>query len=210
MKEPIILVGGGGHCISAIDVIESSGRFEIVGIVDVQEKVGGKVLGYPVIGTDEHIPVFVRDCQYFHIATGQIRSSVLRERLFNLVLDAGGTCPAIVSAHAYVSKYAKINDGTIVMHWALINANAEIGKCSIVNSKALLEHEVRIGAFSHISTGAIINGQAVVGDRCFVGSNAVIANNISIASEAIVGAGSVVVKDIDYKGIYAGNPVRKK
>ena len=33
MKE-IILIGGGGHCKSVIDVIESEGQFEIVGIVD--------------------------------------------------------------------------------------------------------------------------------------------------------------------------------
>ena len=36
MKE-IILIGGGGHCKSVIDVIEQEGKFKIVGIVDKPE-----------------------------------------------------------------------------------------------------------------------------------------------------------------------------
>jgi len=46
MKD-IILIGGGGHCRSVIDVIEQEGLFSIVGIVDRPEKLGDKVLGYP-------------------------------------------------------------------------------------------------------------------------------------------------------------------
>ncbi|MDZ7696624.1 MAG: N-acetylneuraminate synthase family protein [Deltaproteobacteria bacterium] len=49
MKEKIILVGGGGHCKSCIDVIEQEGRFAIAGIVDLPEKVDEKVIGCPVI-----------------------------------------------------------------------------------------------------------------------------------------------------------------
>jgi hypothetical protein len=48
MKPKIILVGGGGHCHSCIDVIEQEGKFEIAGIVDAI-KGGEKVLGYPVL-----------------------------------------------------------------------------------------------------------------------------------------------------------------
>jgi FlaA1/EpsC-like NDP-sugar epimerase len=39
-KEKIILVGGGGHCRSVIDVIETENRYEIVGILDKPELVG--------------------------------------------------------------------------------------------------------------------------------------------------------------------------
>ena len=37
-KDKIILIGGGGHCKSCIDVIEQEGRFTIAGIVDMPEK----------------------------------------------------------------------------------------------------------------------------------------------------------------------------
>ncbi|MDK9694251.1 MAG: acetyltransferase, partial [Sulfurimonas sp.] len=45
MKEEIILIGGGGHCKSVIDVIEQQNSFVIAGIVDKKELVGTKVLG---------------------------------------------------------------------------------------------------------------------------------------------------------------------
>ena len=54
MKE-IILIGGGGHCKSVIDVIEQESQFVIVGIVDKLELIGTDVLGYPVIGSDSDL-----------------------------------------------------------------------------------------------------------------------------------------------------------
>jgi len=49
-KPSILLIGGGGHCKSCIDVIEQKGRFAIAGIVDKPASVGGRILDYPVIG----------------------------------------------------------------------------------------------------------------------------------------------------------------
>ena len=41
----IILIGGGGHCRSAIDVIEQDSQFRIVGIIDKPEKLDTAILG---------------------------------------------------------------------------------------------------------------------------------------------------------------------
>ena len=43
----IILIGGGGHCKSVIDVIEQENKFEIAGIIDKPELLNSKILGYP-------------------------------------------------------------------------------------------------------------------------------------------------------------------
>ena len=47
--KPLILLGGGGHCKSVIDVAESAG-YTILGILDKPELVGNKVLDYENIG----------------------------------------------------------------------------------------------------------------------------------------------------------------
>ena len=52
MIKEIVLIGGGGHCKSVIDVIEQGGQFQIVGIIDKLELFGTGVLGYSVIGND--------------------------------------------------------------------------------------------------------------------------------------------------------------
>jgi len=208
-KEPIILIGGGGHCISCIDVIESTGKFEIIGILDQPDKNGVKVLGYPIIGSDEDIPELVKSCSNFHITVGQIKSSAIRRNIYKKVKEAGGVLPAITSPYSHVSEHAIIGEGSIIMHQAFVNAMAAVGRCCIINSKALIEHESRIGNFCHISTASCINGQVTIGNNSFIGSNTVIGNNLSIAENTIVAAGSQVLKNIQKPGIYIGNPLKK-
>lgn len=208
-KKPIILIGAGGHCISCIDIIEQTGLFEIIGILDHPEKKSTKILGYSVIGTDDDIPTFVLDCPNFHITVGQIKSPCIRQTIYGRIKSAGALLPVIVSPSAYVSLYSKIKEGTIIMHHALVNADVEIGRCCIINSKALIEHEAVVGDFCHISTGAILNGKVTVGNKCFIGSNTVVGNNLEICDNVVIAAGSQVLKSIKLPGIYIGNPLRK-
>ncbi len=202
--EPIILIGGGGHCVSCIDVIEQAGYHTIAGIIDLHRKVGETVLDYPILGCDDDIDMFARNTPDFFITVGQVKSAALRKRLFQMVIEAGGRLPTIISPLAYVSRHAEIGEGSIVMHHAIINAGARIGKNCIVNSTALIEHEVSIGDYCHISTGAVVNGQVSIGHEVFVGSQAIISNNVSISSETVIGAGSLVLKNILCRGIFFG------
>ena len=57
MKQ-IILIGGGGHCKSVIDVIEQEDKFKIAGIIDKSELLDSNILGYPVIGNDLDLETF--------------------------------------------------------------------------------------------------------------------------------------------------------
>ncbi len=207
--KPIILIGGGGHCISCIDVIEQAGLYQILGILDLPEKLGQKVLTYSIIGTDSELERFLPDCTEFLITVGQIGSYVLREKIYYKVLQAGGKMPVIISPLAYVSIYASIGEGSIIMHHALVNAGSTIGKGCILNTKSLIEHEASIGNFCHISTAAIVNGQANIGDYCFVGSNTVVANNTNVIANTVIAAGSQVLKNIETPGTYIGSPLRK-
>lgn len=171
--QPILLIGGGGHCHSVIDVIEQQGVYQIYGIIDVLEKQGTTVLGYPVVGTDDDLPGLVAKCPNAVITVGHIKTNALRVKLFERVQALGFNLPTIISPLAYVSKHAHIASGTVVMHHALINANARIGHNCIINSKALVEHDATIGNHCHVSTAAIINGAAQVADNSFVGSNSI-------------------------------------
>jgi len=208
-KKPIILIGGGGHCISCIDVIELEGKYTIIGILDLPEKVGQKILDYEIIGTDDQIEYYVKECPDFLITVGQIKSVTIRKQVYKKAKSVGGNLPVIKSPLAYVSKYASVNEGTIIMHHAVVNARAKIGQCGIINSKALIEHEATIGDFTHISTGTIINGQSKIGNQCFIGSNTVVSNNTAIADDTIIAAGSQILKNINDNGTYIGNPLRK-
>ncbi|MCK4829405.1 acetyltransferase, partial [bacterium] len=173
MNPDIILVGGGGHCKSCIDVIEQAGTFQIAGIVDVPGKLRQKILGYEIIAIDDDLPQLVNEYENFLITIGQIKSPIKRISLFEKTKKLGGKFPVIISPLAYVSKHAKIEEGTIVMHHTLVNAGATIGKNCIINTRALIEHDACIGDHCHIATASVINGGAKIGQGTFFGSNAV-------------------------------------
>ena len=202
--KPLILIGGGGHCKSVIEVAESAG-YQILGVLDMPEDVGKEILSTKVIGTDDDIPAYL-DKAEFVITVGFIKSPATRIKLYNKVKETGGRLATIIASTAYVSKYATIGEGTVVMHQAFVNAGAKVGNNVILNTFTNIEHDAVIGDQCHISTGTMVNGDCKVGDNCFIGSQSVLANGITIGDDIIVGAGSLVRKSISEKGIYSGNP----
>lgn len=206
--KPLVLVGGGGHCKSVIDVAESAG-YEILGVLDMPENVGKDVLAYKVIGTDDDIPAYADNVE-FVITVGQIKSNATRKKIAERIAKAGGKLATVIAVDAYVSKYAEIGEGTVVMHKAFVNAGAKVGKNCIINTMVNIEHDVVICDFCHISTGAMVNGDCKIERNCFIGSQCVLANGITISEGIILGAGSFVRKSITEQGVYFGNPATIK
>ena len=202
--KQLILVGGGGHCKSVIDVAESAG-YNIFGVLDMPENVGKFILDYRVIGTDDDIFQYI-DKVEFVITVGFIKDPNVRIHIYNSIKEKGGRLATIVASSARVSRYAILGEGTVIMHQAFVNAGANIGVNSIINTFCDIEHDVVVGNQCHISTGAMINGDCKIGERVFVGSQSVLANGISIGDDIVVGAGSFVRKSISEKGLYSGNP----
>jgi sugar O-acyltransferase (sialic acid O-acetyltransferase NeuD family) len=197
MKSEVLLIGGGGHCRSCIDVIEQEGCFTIAGVVerksvDIQEP----VMGYSILGNDDDLPVLRQKYQYALITVGQIDSPFPRIRLFEKLLRLGFQLPIITSPLAYVSRYANIDCGTVVMHHALVNAGATIGRNCIINSKALIEHDVYIEDHCHIAPGAVLSGGTSIGRAVFFGCNAMSREQISIGAESLIGGGVSVMKNL--------------
>ena len=208
-KEDIVLVAGGGHCKSSIDVIESQNKYQIFGIVDLKENVGKKVLGYDIIACDDDLPELIKDHPRWNITIGHVPGCNKKTKLFLHLKDLGAEFPVIVSPHAYVSKHASLGEGTIVMHNVTINSEARIGSNCIINTGAIIEHDSQVGNNCHISTGCIINGACSIDYGVFIGSNSVLINNIHVAAETVIGADSFVRKSITQSGIYAGIPLKR-
>lgn len=193
LKKNIVLVGGGGHCISVIDIIENGNEFNILGILDSNIK-ENNLMGYKILGGDNLIPELVNENTYFLITVGQIKSYTLRKNIAKNLTENNAKLATVISCLAYVSKNAQIEEGTIIMNHAVVNAKSKIGKNCIINTKANIEHGVSIGDFCHISTCAVVNGDSKIKKGTFIGSNATISNGIIINENSIIGAGEFVKK----------------
>ena len=193
MSDPLLLIGCGGHARSLIDVVKTSGRWDIFGLVGLREQVGKKVLGYPVIGCDQDLPSLRKQCANALLAVGQIGLSPQRKRLAQELEQLEFSLPVVISCFAHVSDYADVGSGTTIGHGAIVNSAAKIGDYCILNSNALIEHDVVIGDFCHISTGALVNGGTTIGKSSFVGSGAVIREGLDLPPQTIIGAGKRVM-----------------
>ena len=189
-KEKILIVGGGGHALSSIDIIESVGRFEIAGIIDSG---ACSITRYPLLGNDEALPELVSNIKNVFIAVGQIKSYATRLRLVEKLKNLGAVFPTIISPRAYVSSEVSFGEGCFVGHMSVINSKVKVGNFCIINSCALLEHGVSVQDFCHISTGAIVNGDAMIGYGTFLGSGAIVREGISIKKDSIISMGERVI-----------------
>ncbi len=206
-KKDLILIGGGGHAIACIDVIQSTNQFNIIGYLDIKETIDSK-FGIPYLGDDSKIENYIQQSAFI-ITVGQIKSPVIRTKIFDKLNSVGAEIATIISKHAIVSKYSKIGKGTIVMHSVILQSNTEIGENCIINDRVLIEHDSIVGNYCHISTGAILNGAVTIGDNSFVGSGAVLKNGITIGNEVVIGLGSVVLNNISNNQICVGNPAKQ-
>ncbi len=204
----IILVGGGEHCRSSIDVILEQGNYKIAGILDNKKGELKQIYNIPIFGDDSLIGNYVKD-YFFSVTLGDPSGCHRRKNIFKDISARGGRFATIVSPRSHVSRYASIGDGTFVLHDCLINAGAVIGHNCILNTKCLIEHDVVIGNHVHISTAVVINGACEIGENTYIGSGTIIRDHVKIGKNVFVGAGSYVHRDIQDPGVYVGIPVRK-
>ncbi len=207
-KESIILVGGGGHAKACIDVILSTNKYIILGYIDIKQA-DNLNPDIPYLGNDSELTKYF-DMASFLITVGQISSPAIRIQLFDKLKQLNARFATVISTHAYVSPFAKLEEGTIVMHGAVVQYNASIGANCIINDKALIEHDAKVGMHCHISTGAILNGDVTVMNNVFIGSGTIVKNGITIAENVVVGAGSNVLNSISANSIVVGNPAKIK
>ena len=189
----LLLIGCGGHARSLIDLVESTGRWKLIGLIAHPEQVGSLILGYRVIGSDADLAKLRESCGHALLAVGQIGAASRRLSLAKSLEQLNFTSPTIISPHAIVSRYAKVGSGTTVGHGVIVNAAAEVGNHCIINSAALIEHDVVIGDHCHVSTGALINGGAKIGNGSFVGSGAMLREGLDMPPNTVISAGKRVM-----------------
>lgn len=194
-RQGLILVGGGGHCRALVDVLETA-QIAIAGVIDNALSVDDSLLGYSVIGKDSDLEGLRASCADALVSVGQIRSADVRMKLYSLLVQHGYRIPTVVSPKAHVSRHAKLDSGTVVMHMAVVNAAARIEKNCIVNSGAIVEHDCHIASHCHVAIGAKLCGGVVLEEGVFVGAGAVIREGIHIGARAIIGCGVTVKKNV--------------
>ena len=144
-----------------------------------------------------------------------VRRSQIRDVTF------GGGVVVVEPANLYECR---IGDGCFVGPFVEIQKGVVVGNRTRVQSHTMICELVEIGEDCFIGHGVMftndtfaIGGPAYgrkdlwrstkIGDGVSIGSNSTILP-VRICAGTVIGAGSVVTRDIEEPGIYAGNPAR--
>jgi sugar O-acyltransferase (sialic acid O-acetyltransferase NeuD family) len=196
-KEPIILLGGGGHAKVLIDLIRTAGQFRIEGILDPEKKISSSILEVAVIGNDDMLSeLYLKGIRNACIAVGSTGDNSKRITLFQKAKQLGFFIPSLIHPKAVISHKTKISEGVQVMAGAVVQAETKIEENTLINSGVIIEHDCNLGRHTHISSGSILSGGVTVGDGSFIGAGSTIIHGIKIGKNVVVGAGAVVIKDV--------------
>lgn len=200
----LAILGASGHGKVIADIAGLIG-YEVLFFDDSFPKT--KVLAnWPVVGNSTDLLKFLDEYKVF-VAIG---NNVVRQQKQSQLQHAGGQFPVLIHPSAVVSKYASLDEGSVVMAGAVINAFAELKSGVIVNTCAVIEHDCKVGEFSHVSPNATLAGGVEIGKCAWIGASAVVKQLVIVNDYAVIGAGSVVIDDIPQRATAVGVPAQIK
>ena len=200
MKK-IAIVGASGHGKVVAELAEESG-YQVVFFDDAYPD-KQKIEHWQIIGNFTELLNLKEDYKHAIVAIGnnQIRFN-LSDELFN----SGFNLPVLIHPSAVVSRYAQIDDGTVVFANAVINAFSKISRHCIINTSAIIEHDCMLGDAVHLSPNVALAGGTQIDKLSWLGVGSVTKQLVKIGSNVIVGANATVVKDIPADVTVVGTP----
>ncbi|WP_449537865.1 acetyltransferase [Ferdinandcohnia sp. Marseille-Q9671] len=203
----IVVFGSGGHSKVVIDVIEKSGQYHILGLVDPYKKVGTRVMGYEVIGAEETLLELKGKIVGGIVALAENwkRASIVKK-----VLSLYPEFHFVWAIHpsAQIGRNVKIGNGSVVMANAVINSDTTVDNHCIINTKASLDHDCKLGEYVTLAPGASVAGGVTIGNHSVISMGTNVIHNRTIGAHTVVGAGSTVLHDLEPHVVAYGTPAR--
>lgn len=163
MNNNLLILGAGGYGHVVREIAEDSGIFDKIDFLD-----DSSPLAIGKIGDAEK---FLKGYPNAVVALG---NAELRLGYIEKLRAAGFQIPAIISPKAYVSKSAKIGNGTIVEPFSAVNANSEVGIGVLLRCGSVIDHNAKVGDFCYIDCGVVVKANNSVGFKIKIAANSVV------------------------------------
>jgi sugar O-acyltransferase (sialic acid O-acetyltransferase NeuD family) len=203
----VFIWGAGGQGKVVLDILRENKNVEILGFIDDEHKLKGKVIdGVKVLGDRNYLEDLRKKgviAGIVAIGENKIRCELadyLRKKKFRLI-DA-------IHPSSLVANNTLIGSNILIAMGAIICAHTIIEDNAVIYSGAIIEHESILKNGAYISPGVKLAGKVEVGEKAFLGIGVTVIQNIKIGSNSIVGAGAVVLEDIPDNVVAVGIPAK--
>ncbi len=180
MKEKLLLVGAGGF---GRIVGEHAGKKYDCFFLDDGVENGTEVCSVKVIGNIRDIEKFRSEFSLLVVCIG---NNDLREKIYAQARELGYSFPSIIVDSAYISPYATVGSGCVILNNAVVQNGASVGDGVILNAGVEAHQDCRIGDCSLVYANSVIRSYAKVGRRVKVESTLTIGNNVVIEDDRVV------------------------
>jgi len=204
----IIVIGASGHSKVIVDILEKSGKWNILGYID-SFKTESTFFGYPILGTEKDISAISKEKTIFG-GVISIGDNWTRFQMMEKIKENSPDFKFISAIHpnAILGRGVKVGNGSVIMAGAILNPDSEIGMHSIINTSSIIEHDSKVGDFSTISPNVAIGGNVKVGNFSTIGISATLKHGVEIEDDVVIGANSVVLNNIKKNSMAYGIPAK--
>ncbi len=207
--DGIFVIGASGHAKVVIDVIERQGVWRVAGLIDTYKTPGTELMGYPVLGPEDCLPVFMTR----HNAGGAIIAigdNQVRQRMALRVAEIAPSLAFVSAVHpaAHIAREVQIGKGVDIMAGVTVNPGTRIGDFCFLNTNASVDHDNVLEPFSCVQPNAATGWNVRLGARSVLAMGATVVPGISIGADTIIGAGSTVLRDVPPRVVAYGTPCR--
>lgn len=179
-KEKLLLVGAGGF---GRVVSELARQSYDCAFVDDGVEVGSIVCDIPVVGHAVDLQMLFAEYKNLVIVIG---NNTVRERIYDIAKNIGYIFPNLISPGAYISPYAKLGWGCVILNNAVVQNGSTIGNGVLLNPGVEIHHDSSVGNYDLIYTNSVVRTYAKVGKCVRIGSNVTICNNAVVPDGADV------------------------
>lgn len=179
-KDRLLLVGAGGF---GRVVSELAREKYDCAFVDDGIEIGTVICEITVVGHTVDLKKLFAEYKNLIIAIG---NNVVRERIYDTAKNIGYSFPSLISPSAYISPYAKLGWGCVVLNNAVVQNGSNVGNGVLLNPGVEIHHDSFVDDYSLVYTNSVIRTYAHVGKRVRIGSNVTISNSMKVMNDTDV------------------------
>lgn len=177
-KEKLLLVGAGGF---GRMVAEQAMLQYDCAFVDDGQAVDTEICGIPVVGGIANLPELRKDYDLLVVGIGNNR---FRARVYEKAKAFGFAFPNIIASSAYISPYAKIGCGCVVLQNACVQNGSVVGDGVLMNAGTEVHCGGTVEDYVLLYTNSTVRTGAKVGRFARIGGNVTVCNNATVTDDA--------------------------
>lgn len=203
-----LAVIGAGDLGQLIAYHAASAGYETVGFFDDLAAKGTSVSGIKILGTINDVATHYEAKAFDALMIGiGYRHMAFRKKMFEAFRE-NIPMATIIHPSAYVDASCTVGAGVIILPGCTLDRNVTVMDNVLMNTACSVSHDSVIGAHSFLSPRVAVAGFVNIEECCVIGINTTVIDNIRIVKETQTGGGTVVIKNIENKGLYVGNPAK--